>query len=134
MTFEDNDNIEGRFEMITGESFTIYKEDGKSFTYRYCANDLSDEIVGLWVCTQLPTGEEDMLINNFQEGGKLIVTGILSEPDYYAVNTEFNYKVFGDLHIVDGEGEHATHVFKFNVAPNATKLGDLMNLTRFMPT
>ena len=133
MTFEDNDNFEGRFEMITGESFTIYEENGESLTYRYCANDLSDEIVGMWVCTQL-IGEEDMLIYNFQEGGKLILTGILSGTDYVAVNAEYNYKVFGDLHIVYGEGEHATHVFKFNVAPNATKLGDLMNLTRFMPT
>ena len=135
MTFEDNDNFEGRFEMITGESFTIYEENGKSLTYRYCANDLSDDIVGLWVCTQLPTGEEgEMLITTYQEGGKVIMTGILSGTDYYTVNAEYNYKVFGDLHIVYGEGEHATHVFKFNVAPNATKLGDLMNLTRFMPT
>ena len=135
MTFEDNDNFEGRFEMITGESFTIYKENGKSLTYRYCANDFSDDIVGLWVCTQLPTGEEgEMLITTYQEGGKVIMTGILSGTDYYTVNAEYNYKVFGDLHIVYGEGEHATHVFKFNVAPNATKLGDLMNLTRFMPT
>ena len=134
MTFEDNDNIEGRFEMITGESFTIYEEDGKSFTYRYCANDLSDEIVGLWVCTQLPTGKEDMLINNFQEGGKLIVTGTLSEPDYVAKNAEYNYKVFGDLYIVYGEGEHAPLVFKCNVAPNATQLGDMMTLTSLWPT
>ena len=134
MTFEDNDNFEGRFEMITGESFTIYGEDGKSLTYRYCANDLSDEIVGMWVCTQLPTGEEDMLINNFQEGGKLIVTGILSEPDYVAKNAEYNYKVFGDLYIVYGEGEHAPLVFKFNVASNATKLGDIMTFTSFRPT
>lgn len=135
MTFEDNDNFEGRFEMITGESFTIYEENGKSLTYRYCANDFSDDIVGLWVCTQLPTGEEgEMLITTYQEGGKVIMTGILSGTDYYTVNAEYNYKVFGDLHIVYGEGEHATHIFKFNVAPNATKLGDLMNLTRFMPT
>lgn len=28
LTFEDNDNFEGRFEMITGEAFTIYEENG----------------------------------------------------------------------------------------------------------
>ena len=132
MTFEDNDNFEGRFEMITGESFTIYEENGESLTYRYCANDLSDEIVGMWVCTQLPTGEGDMLITTFQEGGKLIVTGKLPGTDSYAVNAEFNYKVFGDLNIV--YGEHGPFVFKFNVAPNATKLGDLMTLTAFRTT
>ena len=133
MTFEDNDNFEGRFEMITGESFTIYEENGESLTYSYCANDLSDEIVGLWVCTQL-IGEEDMLISNFQEGGKLILTGILSGTDYVAVNAEFNYKVFGDLHIVYDEEEDAPLVVKFNVASNATKLGDLMTITEFRPT
>ena len=133
MTFEDNDNFEGRFEMITGESFTIYKEDGKSLTYRYCANDLSDDIVGMWVCTQLPVGEEgDMVILTFQEGEKVIVTGKLPGTDSYAVNAESNYKVFGDLNIV--YGEHGPFVFKFNVASNATKLGDIMNLTAFGPT
>ena len=133
MTFEDNDNFEGRFEMITGESFTIYEENGKSLTYRYCANDLSDDIVGMWVCTQLPVGEEgDMVILTFQEGGKVIVTGKLPGTDSYAVNAEFNYKVFGDLNIV--YGEHGPFVFKFNVASNATKLGDIMNLTAFGPT
>ncbi len=133
MTFEDNDNFEGRFEMITGEYFTIYEENGESLTYSYCANDLSDEIVGMWVCTQL-IGEEDMLIYNFQEGGKLILTGILSGTDYVAVNAEYNYKVFGDLHIVYVEEEDAPFVCKFNVAPNATKLGDLMTITEFRPT
>ena len=66
--------------------------------------------------------------------GNSHLTGKLPGTDSYAVNAEFNYKVFGDLHIVYGEGEHATHVFKFNVAPNATKLGDIMNLTAFGPT
>ena len=133
MTFEDNDNFEGRFEMIPGESFTIYKENGKSLTYRYCANDLSKDIVGMWVCTQLPVGEEgDMVILTFQEGGKVIVTGKLPGTDSYAVNAEFNYKVFGDLNIV--YGKHGPFVFKFNVASNATKLGDIMNLTAFGST
>ena len=133
MTFEDNDNFEGHFDILSGVAFTIYKEDGKSLTYRYCANDLSDDIVGMWVCTQLPVGEEgDMVILTFQEGGKVIVTGKLPGTDSYAVNAEFNYKVFGDLNIV--YGEHGPFVFKFNVASNATKLGDIMNLTAFGPT
>ena len=132
MTFEDNDNFEGHFDILSGVAFTIYGENGKSLTYRYCANDLSKDIVGMWVCTQLPTGEGDMLITTFQEGGKLIVTGKLPGTDSYAVNAEFNYKVFGDLNIV--YGEHGPFVFKFNVASNATKFGDLMTLTAFKPT
>ena len=133
MTFEDNDNFEGHFDILSGVAFTIYGENGKSLTYRYCANDLSKDIVGMWVCTQLPVGEEgDMVILTFQEGGKVIVTGKLPGTDSYAVNAEFNYKVFGDLNIV--YGKHGPFVFKFNVAPNATKLGDIMNLTAFGPT
>ena len=133
MTFEDNDNFEGHFDILSGVAFTIYGENGKSLTYRYCANDLSKDIVGMWVCTQLPVGEEgDMVILTFQEGGKVIVTGKLPGTDSYAVNAEFNYKVFGDLNIV--YGEHGPFVFKFNVASNATKLGDIMNLTAFGPT
>ena len=133
MTFEDNDNFEGHFDILSGVAFTIYGENGKSLTYRYCANDLSKDIVGMWVCTQLPVGEEgDMVILTFQEGGKVIVTGKLPGTDSYAVNAEFNYKVFGDLNIV--YGKHGPFVFKFNVASNATKLGDIMNLTAFGPT
>ena len=133
MTFEDNDNFEGHFDILSGVAFTIYGENGKSLTYRYCANDLSKDIVGMWVCTQLPVGEEgDMVILTFQEGEKVIVTGKLPGTDSYAVNAEFNYKVFGDLNIV--YGEHGPFVFKFNVASNATKLGDIMNLTAFGPT
>ena len=132
MTFEDNDNFEGHFDILSGVAFTIYGENGKSLTYRYCANDLSKDIVGMWVCTQLPTGEGDMVILTFQEGGKVIVTGKLPGTDSYAVNAEFNYKVFGDLNIV--YGEHGPFVFKFNVASNATKLGDIMNLTAFGST
>ena len=62
------------------------------------------------------------------------MTGKLPGTDYYAVNAESNYKVFGDLHFVYREGEPAPLVVKFNVAPNATKFGDLMTLTAFKPT
>ena len=40
LTFEDGDNFEGRFEMICGEAFTIFNENGEHLTYRYCENDL----------------------------------------------------------------------------------------------
>ena len=48
LLYEDNDNYEGRFEMICGEAFTIFDENGKHLTYRYCANDLADEVLGMW--------------------------------------------------------------------------------------
>lgn len=135
MTFEDDDNWEGRFEMVAGVAFTIYEENGESFTFRYCANDLSEEVVGMWVCTQIPIGNpEDMVIQTFQENGTLISTGRVPQSDDYIAVDKTNYKVFGDLYIIYGEGDVTPLVFKFNVASNASDLGDIMTVTGFMPT
>ena len=63
LTFEDGDNYEGRFEMICGEAFTIFDENGEHLTYRYCENDLADEVVGMWVCNDaLNNAEKDIAI------------------------------------------------------------------------
>ena len=80
LTFEDNDNYEGRFEMLAGEAFTIFDENGESLTYRYCKNDLADEIVGMWVCTNTTVFEDKMAINTYKADGTAIFTGFLSEP------------------------------------------------------
>ena len=50
MTFEDNDNFKGHFDIVPGVAFSIFTEDGKHMTYNYCTEDLSDEIVGMCVC------------------------------------------------------------------------------------
>ncbi|MBQ5594540.1 MAG: hypothetical protein IIU78_02415 [Alistipes sp.] len=135
ITFEDDDNWEGRFEMIAGEAFTIYEENGESFTFRYCANDLSEEILGMWVCTQIPIGKpEDMLIQTFQEDGTLISTGRVPQSDDYISVDQKNYKVIGDLYVIYGEGDLPALPFKFNILSNATELGDVMTVTGFMPT
>ena len=135
LTFEDDDNFEGRFEMLSGEAFTIYKENGKSLTYRYCAKDLSKELVGMWVCTQIPVGKpEDMLIQTFQADGTHISTGRIPEIDDYLVSAKTSYKVIGDMYFVYGEEGVVPLVFRFNVASNATELGDMMTLTGFNST
>ena len=136
LSFEDGDYMESRFEMVEGEVFSLVDDElDVHFNYNYCENDLSDEIVGMWVCTQLPIGKEgDMLIHTFQEDGKLILTGRIPETEDYVVGAESNYKVFGDLCITYGKEEGKALVFKFNVDPNATELGDMMTVTGFMPT
>ena len=135
LTFEDGNNYEGRFEMICGEAFTIFDVNGEHLTYRYCENDLADEIVGMWVCTQIPIGKpEDMLIQTFQEDGTLISTGKVPQAEDYLAVAKSNYKVFGDLYFIYGEGEAPVLVFKFNVDSNASELGDMMTVTGFMPT
>ena len=135
MIFEDDDNTEGHFDFIPEMAFSVTTEDGKRFIYNYCKEDLSDEIVGMWVCTQTPTKKsEDMLIQTFQEDGSLITTGRVPEVNDYVVVDKTCYKVFGDMYMVFGEGEVSPLVFKFNIASDATALGDMMAVTGFMKT
>ena len=35
MTFEDNDNYKGHFDIIPGMAFSIYNDEGRRFTYNY---------------------------------------------------------------------------------------------------
>ena len=133
----DKETFEGRLEFVAGKSLSLvmFDDNAVRLTYDYCENDLSDEIVGMWVCTQLPIGKEgDMLIQTFHEDGKLITTGRIPQIDDYVVTDKTNYKVFGDLYIVYGKEEGEALVFKFNVASNASEVGDMMTVTGFMPT
>ena len=76
MTFEDNDNFKGHFDIVPGVAFSIFTEDGKHMTYNYCKEDLSEEIVGMWVCNDYSTGvENDMVIQTFKEDGTVTKTG-----------------------------------------------------------
>ena len=101
MTFEDDDNWEGRFEMVAGEAFIIYEENGESFTFRYCANDLSDEVVGMWVCNEgLSLEANGVAIQSYTENGKTYLTTAASPATDNAVtNEEAEYRVIGDLMI-----------------------------------
>ena len=98
MTFEDNDNFKGHFDIIPGMAFSIYTEEGNRLTFNYCANDLSDEIVGMWVNNETKTGDGDVItVQTFLENGKAIFTGYGGHADEYQVNDETTYKVIGDL-------------------------------------
>jgi hypothetical protein len=124
--------------MITGEAFTIYEEDGKSFTYRYCENDLSDEIIGMWVCDR---GENNIAITTYSEGGKMIMTSQAHENLFSdLVNAVFDYKVVGDLRFdifpannaVDGKKSYL--VARMVYTPNGTDLGDILTNTLYTPS
>ena len=128
LIFEDDDNFEGRFEMLSGEAFTIYEENGESFTYRYCANDLSDEILGMWVCTQTPSGNpDDILVQTFYENDKSIYTGFYPYANGIILNNESKYKIFGDLNFIKAEGGYL--VWKLIYTPKGTSFGDIMTFT-----
>ena len=142
LLFEDNDNYEGRFEMICGEAFTIFDENGKHLTYRYCANDLSDEVVGMWVCNDSKVdAQNDMLIQTFNKGGKTVMTGYLPEGEdaEYVLNQEGDYKVVGDLVFLGistnkGGDNNPFYVAKRLIyAPEATANGDIMTFRFYLP-
>ena len=130
MTFEDDDNFEGRFEMLSGVAFTIYEEDGESFTYCYCENDLSDEIVGMWVCNDGLT--DDVTIMSYSDNGKMTITAAAAlgtnDP---LVKRESNYVVVGNLLFTqlpaaNVEGQPLYTASCITYTAKATSAGDIM--------
>ena len=136
MTLEDDDNIEGHFDIVPGVAFTIYTEEGKRYTYNYCANDLADEVIGMWVCTQTTLDSDAiMAVNVYQNDGKAIFTGLIHETNEYMANIETKYKVIGDLMIQESLAENSFSpymVFSLSYAPNGTSLGDILTNTYLM--
>ena len=134
LTFEDGDNYEGRFEMLCGEAFTIFNEEGDYMTYRYCANDLADEVVGMWawVDSNNGNGTDNMAIQTYKEDGTAIFTAFY-EGEGYTVNNESTYRIIGDLLIQNVPNNNPSYMARrliYNA--NATALGDV--LTSYDPT
>ena len=137
LTFEDGHNFEGRFEMICGEAFSIFNENGKHLTYHYCANDLADEIVGMWVCNDAPNNSDnDIAIVSFEGDGTSTLTGIVPNVDGYMVTANSTYKVVGDLQFQKrADSDTAKYVISRLVySPNATTSGDIMTYKMYITT
>ena len=137
MIFEDDDNCTGHFDVIPGMAFSLFEENGERYIYQYCANDLSDEIVGMWVCTYVPWMEADMAINVYQADGKAFFTGFVGDADFdYASNVETTYKVIGDLMFQSNpmsyEGAPKYLAFRMNYSPNGSEYGDVLTNTNIM--
>ncbi|MBO7219581.1 MAG: hypothetical protein J6V21_00125 [Alistipes sp.] len=133
MIFEDDDNWTGHFDVIPGMAFSLFEENGERYVYQYCANDLSDEIVGMWVCTDAPTeNAESTIVHTFMDNGKAIYTGYGTRVDDYLVNEETTYEVIGDLLFYAlpkdelAEGERPYIIKKLTYKPNGTVYGDIM--------
>ena len=92
LVFEgDTEAIEGRLELVAGKSMSIVinEQYGVRLDYDYCKEDLSEEIVGMWVCTDAPTGDgEATIVHTFMDNGKAIYTGFGTFADEYVVNKE----------------------------------------------
>ena len=141
MIFEDDDNLEGHFDFIPEIAFSVTTEDGKRYTYNYCKDDFSDEIVGMWVCNDATNGTTtQMAINTYMEDGTNVFTGVVPNTDNYMLNVTTKYKVVGDLmfkqradnQVPDGA---VKYIFvRLMYTPNATLHGDIMSHKQYITT
>lgn len=137
MIFEDDDNWTGHFDVIPGMAFSLFEENGERYIYQYCGNDLSDEIVGMWVCNDAPNNaEKDIAIVSFEEDGTSTLTGIVPNGNGYMVTANSTYKVVGDLQFQKrADAENAKYIVsRLIYSPNATTSGDIMNYKMFITT
>ena len=140
LVFEgETEAIEGRLELVAGKSMSIVinEQYGVRLDYDYCENDLSDEIVGMWVCMDTPAdGESEMMIETFYDNGKSTLTGFLPlEGNSEQVKNEAtDYMVIGDLLFISipadkfGDGTPFYVVHKMIYTPNATAMGDIITM------
>ena len=142
LSYEDNTS-ETLLEIIPGEYLSISDKNGdRRKTYKYCENDLADEIVGMWVCNDgLPEEENDMVIITYSSDGKMTMTTQASTfiPDDF-VNQVCDYKVVGDLlfkllpkeNFADGGNPYL--VSRLAYTPNGISLGDVLMENQHTPT
>ena len=125
-------------EIIPGNCLALVDEKGNRNVFTYCANDLADEIVGMWVCNETPSAEEnDMLIMTYNADGTTSFSGYFYEADDFGANMEASYKVVGDL-LIHKQPDVALEMglvqytaMKMIYTPNATALGDVISLKAY---
>jgi hypothetical protein len=119
-------------------TYADYPDFEYRMAYEYCANDLADEVVGMWVCTDSKIdAQNNMLLQTFKDNGTTIMTGYLpeSEDAEYVLNQEGKYKVIGDLVFLEiSTNEGSFHVAKKMIyTPNGTAYGDVMTFNFLLP-
>lgn len=129
-------NIEGRLDLVAGVAFSLVidEEQGYAMFYEYCAEELSDDIIGMWVCNDGPTDkEDDMTIQVFGQDGSSTITGFLPDKNDYVLNSELSYKVVGNLiFFTETEGDSVQwKASLLNYTPNGTTLGDIMSFSHY---
>ena len=139
LKFESSgETLEGRLEIVAGETMSIVLNDKFDIraTYHYCKEDLSDKVIGTWVCNDGPEDKEnDMLIQTFKEDGKVIFTGVKPNEDGYSMNQELSCKIVGDLMfaMVPNVTPVVYTVTRLVYSPNGTSLGDILTQITYAP-
>ena len=135
LAYNSGDVFEGRLELVAGKSLSIVlnEEYDIRLDYDYCENDLSEEVVGMWVCTQKVFGneEESTIIVTYKENGKSYFTGFFPEINSFVNQIESDYKVVGNLIFSSVENGTRYLVKKIGIIPNGTELGDIMTTYDF---
>ena len=138
----DNETFEGRLEFVAGKSMSLvmFDDNDVRLTYDYCENDLSDELVGMWVCNDSKIdAQNNTLLQTFKGNGTTVMTGYLPEGEdaEYILNEEGKYKVVGDLLFLEistnkgGDNNHLYVSKKMIYSPVASTLGDVMIFTNY---
>ena len=136
----DNETFEGRLEFVAGKSMSIvmFDDNDVRLDYDYCENDLSDEIVGMWVCNDGWTN--DIAIQTYTNDGKSTMTTATSiDTKDPIVNKESDYIVVGDMLFrkipaADGAGYSKYIIARMVYTPNGTAFGDIMTHTVYIPS
>lgn len=142
LAYNSGDVFEGRLELVAGKSLSLVMFDDNDIrlTYDYCENDLSDEIIGMWVCNDFTTdGDADMMIETFYENGKSTLTGLLPMDDNkeQILNGATDYLVIGDLLIIKipaekVDGKNPLYVAdKLIYTPDGTAHGDILTMITY---
>ena len=134
LSYRDNTS-ETLINIVSGKILSIADKNGDNRrTFQYCANDLADEVVGMWVWVDSNNGNgtDNMAIQTYKEDGTAIFTAFY-EGEGYTVNNESTYRIIGDLLIQNVPNNKPSYMARrliYNA--NATALGDV--LTSYDPT
>lgn len=134
LSFEDGTKVEGHFDIIPGMAFSIYNEDGGRMTFNYCEEDLSEEIIGMWVCNDGLT--DGITIMSYSDNGKMTITtaAALGTNDPLVMR-ESDYVVVGDLMFTKlVEGQPMYTAARMTYTPNGTSAGDIMTHKMYIPS
>ena len=136
----DNEAYEGRLEFVAGKSLSIvmFDDNDVRLTYDYCKEDLSEELVGMWVCNDGLT--DGITIMSYSDNGKMTITtaAALGTNDPL-VKRESDYVVVGDLMFTklpaaNVEGQPMYTSARMTYTPNGTSAGDIMTHTLYTPS
>lgn len=144
--FDDGDFAAGQCQVVEGETLVIIdKRDGRRRTFKYCKEDLSQVVLGMWFISKgvLPNGTPQQLICNFKDDGKVDITGVVyvgeDNPDGESIlHREMDYKVYGDLLMVESieefanEGKKSYQFCRMSYQEGTTTMGNVITLEQYV--